>query len=377
MPEPLEFDQTLRRIRHLIQEGLESEGLAALDNLQPADKEEERKISYLWSWYYEQKEQWEEAARLLSYDSDANKIEEGWTEADHSERERRAMYLLLLGNAALDLAYFEDAIQHYMQCLRILELRRVRLPNVRVQTLKGLGTSYLMLGMYAAAIQSYEEALRVCQKEKLQQSHQLLIADLYYGLCDAHRQLGRFEQALRHGRGALDIYKELSNQEREGRIQNVLGRIAFQLRDYQAAADHYMESLSIALLVDKPWLQLINFASMAELLLTEERLEESKRYIQRAKKLAEQIGQVDHQYLGQMHMVHGQVIEAEADHAQGQEQCERLNAALSYYKEAEQHLNKTQDRKTRSELFGHLAQIYERLQKPEEALAYWKSALRA
>lgn len=374
MPELTLLEQALRRIRLLIEEGRESEGIAALDTLQPANEEEKKKVNYLYSWYYNRKERWEDAARSLSYQEDANTIEEGWIKADHSERERRAMYLLLLGNAALDLAYFEDAIQHYMQCLRILELRRVRLPNIRVQTLMGLGTSYLMLGMYAAATQSYEEAIRVCQKEKLQESHKVMIADLYYGLSDAHRQAGHFEQALLYGRRALEIYREVSNRPREGRIQNVLGRIAYQLGDFQAATNHYMESLSIAALEHMPWMQLINFAAMADLFLVEERLDDATRYILRAEQTAEQIGQVDHQYLGQMYMIHGQIIEAEALKMQGQEQCQRLKDALSYYQQAEGHFDKTQDRKSRSELFGHLAQVYEHLQRPAEALAYWKSA---
>jgi uncharacterized protein HemY len=73
----------------------------------------------------------------------------------------------------------------------------------------------------------------------------------------------------------------------EGRAQNMLGRICYQIREYYEAADHYLESLSIATLDNNQKMMMVNFTALADLRLAENRQEEAQRYCQRALEVAD------------------------------------------------------------------------------------------
>src|SRR5579863_4984168 len=104
------------------------------------------------------------------------------------------------------------------------------------------------------------------------------MADIYYGLSEAYRLTGDFGNARTRGNMALQVYEELSERYFVGRMYNLLGRIAFQLGESQLAAEHYMESLSIATLDNRPGMQMVNFVAIADLRLSENRLDEAQRY---------------------------------------------------------------------------------------------------
>ena len=376
MSEPEDFERTLRRIRHLIGEGQEEMVLEQLDALQTDDPQQQQEITYARAEYFTRKEQWEKAVQYLEplYDTRANEV--NWNDADHTERERRAYYLLWLGNAAVNVSRYQDASEHFTQCLKILEKRRVHLPTVRIKALCGQGMTCIMFGFYAVAIQNYQEALSVCTKEKLLERLRDDVADIYYGLSDAYRLSGDFDSAYTCGKTALQMYRDLHDRYMECRVQNLLGRIAFSLGEHRTAADDYMESLSIATLDNLPGMQLINFIAMADLRLAENRLDEAHRYCERAQEASIQ-KQDDHQICGMMYIVAGKIAQAEAKQAQGQERCFQLQEALAAYQKAEAHLTQTQAAAHLSELYGRMAETYEALEKPAEALAHWKLAFDA
>lgn len=362
------FEQTLYRIRLMIEEGQDQEALARLDAIRTDDPAEQREITYLRAWYYNRLEQWDEATRYLSPLYDPCDIEENWDEASHSERERRAFYLLWLGNAAVNLSHYADASHYFSQCLKVLQKRRVHLPRVRIKALYSLGTTSIVNGFYAAAIQHYEEALRLCLKEGEESD----LAHIYYGLCDAHRLSGNFDQAYAYGERALKFYREQANRYMEGRMQNLLGRICLQAGDRHSASDHYMEALSIATLDDQPGMKLINFVALAELRLDENRLDEAKRFCQRAQEVAASMK--DDHLFGMLYLVYSKVAQAQADQAQGEERYMHLRDALHFLERAKDHLSLTQANTHLSELYGRFAQVLEALGQPQEALVYWKSA---
>ena len=376
MSEPKDFEQTLRRIRHMLGEGQEEMVLEELDALKSDDPQQQQEITYTRAEYYTRKEQWEKAVQYLEPLYNTRAIEDDWNDADHTERERRAYYLLWLGNAAVNVSRYDDAAQHFTQCLKILEKRRVHLPTVRIKALCGQGMTCIMFGFYAVAIQNYQEALAVCSKEKLQERLREDVADIYYGLSDAYRLSGDFDSAYSCGKTALQMYGDLHDRYMECRVQNLLGRIAYQLGEHRTAADDYMESLSIATLDNLPGMQLINFIAMADLRLAENRLDEAQRYCERAQEASKQKHD-DHQICGMMYIVAGKIAQAEAKQAQGQEQCFQLQEALAAYQKAEAHLTQTQAATHLSELYGRLAETYEALEKPAEALAHWKLAFDA
>jgi tetratricopeptide (TPR) repeat protein len=351
-----------------MEEGQYDLALTALQHSQTNSPEQECQIAYLSAWCHILLEQWAEARYLLPGIYPQSSIEENWNDAKHSERERRAFYLLCLGNAAIHLNRFEEASKHYTQCLKILSERRVNLPQVRIKARSSLGMTCIMGGFYVMAIQHYEEALQLCKNIPEYED----LAEIYYGLCDANRLLGKFESAYTYGVKALDLYEKRGIRIMEGRIQNVLGRICYQMREYNEAADHYLESLSIATLDNNQKIKIVNFIALADLRLVEDRLEEAQRYCQRALEVAG--GLNDNYYLGLMYLTCGKVTLAESKQTEAEQHEILFSKARRLLEKAKELLSQTQASVLLGEVYGRIAQMLEQSGQPQEAISYWKTA---
>ena len=361
-------ERLIYRARLLIGEGRTDLALAVLEDTQTDGPEQQREIAYLYAWVHTELEHWTEALRFLSTLYAPGSIEENWNDANHSERERRAFYLLCLGNTAVNLSCHEEASQHYMQCLKVLSERRVHLPQVRIKANYALGMTCIMNGCYAMAIQHYEEALRLCKNDLDLED----LPDTYYGLSDAYRLLGNFVRAYNYAKMALGLYERRGERRKEERIRNLLGRICFQMGQYREATDHYMEALSIATLENSQTMQIINFTAMADVRLAENRLDEAKHYCERAQEVADRVN--DDDLCGMMYLVHGKVIQAEGEQAEGEQRQGIFEEARALYEKAKAHLSVTQASTLSAEAYSRLAQVLEKLGQSEEAISYWKTA---
>jgi tetratricopeptide (TPR) repeat protein len=368
MHEQSDTERLMYRARLLMEEGQNDLALATLGEIQTDDPEQERQIAYLSAWCHTRLEHWTEALRLLSPLYTPGNIEDNWNDVNHNERERRAFYLLCLGNAAVNLSRYEEASQHYTQCLKVLSERRVNLPKVRIKARYSLGMTCTMTGFYALAIQHYEEALRLCKNDL---DHEDL-PDMYYGLCDAYRLMGKFERAYTYGVKALELYEKRGERTKEGRIHNLLGRICYQMREYREATDHYMEALSIATLDNSQVMKMVNFTALADLRLAEERLDEAERYCQRALEVAG--GLNDHHLCGVMYLICGKVALAESEKAEGERHERLFKEARGLFEKAKEHLTQTQASTFLAEVYGRLAQVLEMSGQEQEAITYWKTA---
>jgi len=361
-------ERLIYRARLCMEEGRHDLALAALEEISSDNPEKRREIAYLSAWCHACLEHWNDALRLLSSLYTPSSIEDNWNDANHNERERRAFYLLCLGNAAVNLSRYEEAAQHYTQCLKMLSVRRAHLPKVNIRARYALGMTCIMTGFYAVAAQHYEEALRLCKNDP---DHEDL-PDIYYGLCDAHQLSGNFERARTYGQKALELYEKKGERAKEGRIHNLLGRICLQMHDYYAANDHYMEALSIATLDNSSDMMLVNFTAMADLRLAENRLDEAKRYCERAQEVA--LGLNDDHLCAMMYLVLGKITQAEGEAAEGEQRQGLLEQARAYFEQAKAHLTLTQSSTNLAEAYGRLAQILEMQGKHQEALFHWKAA---
>jgi len=368
MHEIPDSERSIYRARLWIEEGQYDLALTTLQHIQTDDPEQERQMAYLSAWCHTRLEHWAEAQCLISQLYTPGNIEESWNDAKHNERERRAFYLLCLGKAAINLNRFEEASQHYTQCLKLLSERRVNLPQVRINARYSLGMTCIMSGFYAMAIQHYEEALRLCQNNPDQED----LPEIYYGLCDANRLLGKFESAYTFGVKALELYEKRGMRTMEGRAQNMLGRICYQIREYDEAADHYLESISIATLDNNQKMKMVNFTALADLRLAENRQEEAQRYCQRALEVAD--GMHDNYYLGLMYLTCGKVTLAESEQAEGEQHEILFSNARRLFEKAKEHLSQTQSSVLLGEVYGRIAQMLEKSGQSQEAISYWKTA---
>ncbi len=368
MPEKPDIERSIYRAQLWMEEGQYDLALTTLQHIQTNNPEQERQIAYLSAWCYTLLEQWPEARCLLLHLYPPSSIEENWNDAKHNERERRAFYLLCLGNAAINLNRFEEASQHYTQCLKLLSERRVNLPQVRIKARYSLGMTCIMSGFYVMAIQHYEEALQLCKNIPEHED----LPEIYYGLCDANRLLGKFESAYLYGVKALKLYEKRGMRTIEGRVENVLGRICYQMREYNEAGDHYLESLSIATLDNNQKIKIVNFTALADLRLAEDRLEEAQRYCQRALEVAD--GLNDNYYLGLMYLTCGKVMLAESEQTEGEQHEILFSKARRLFERAKELLSQTQASVLLGEVYGRIAQMLEQSGQPQEAISYWKTA---
>jgi len=361
-------ERSIYRIQLWMEEGQYDLALTALQHLKTRNIDQTRLIIYISAWCHTLLEQWTEAQCLLNSLYPPSSIEANWNSTKHNERERRAFCLMCLGNTALVLNRFEEASQHYTQCLKLLNERRVNLPQVRIKTLNSLGLICITNGFYAMAIKHFEEALNLCKNVP---EHDVL-PEINYGLCDANRQLRRYETAYIYGVKALQLSKQKSMLTMESRMQHLLGKINYQQHEYEEAANHYLESLAIASQEHNQELKIANFTALADLLLAEDRLEEAKRYSQRALEIADVM--YNRYYLGLLYLTCGNVTLAEIEQTEEEQHNMLFSKARSFFEQAKESLAQTQECALLGEVNRSIAQMLEQSGQTQEALAYWKTA---
>jgi tetratricopeptide (TPR) repeat protein len=262
-------------------------------------------------------------------------------------------------------------MRHLTTCLKVLhhkELQRPDLQLLRIQAHYSLALTYNMRELYAAAIQHYEQALRLF----LYVDNDEELAHIYYGLCDTYRKSGQLSKARLAGEKALHLYERTTSRSLEGRMRNQLGRIALQEGNYQEASDYYTEALAIAASLDSVQMVMVNCAALADLRLAEGRLEEAKRYSQRAKEVS---NRSPNTFLcGLTYLVAGKVLMAEAGEVEGEQKRERLEEALGQFEMAHSQLSLTDAYSELAETFVWRAQASEALGRPQASLHLWKSA---
>lgn len=368
MPETAAINQLLHRAHLFITEGQEEEALATLERIQTEDVSQKREVAYLRAWCYTLCRRWDEAAQFL-LDPDITQENSSDIQAfGQTERRRRASYLLLLGNIAANLGRYEEATRHYSQCIKFLDERRMNIVSVRIKARCGLGTAYTQTGFYHVALSHYEDALRLCGDDA---GHPDL-PDICHGLCDTHRHMEHFDQAMEYGKKALKLYIDRNDKYMEGRIRNVLGRICYQKGDFQAASYYFTEALTLAMSVNRPGMIIVNLTALADVRLDEGLLDEAQRYCEHAFEYQDRA--LNNHMLGAMYIVGGKVAEARANQASGQEKQDLVQEAIARYKEAEGLLLPLQARVELSEVYGRLAQILETSGQQDQAIGYWKSA---
>jgi len=355
------------RVRLLLEEGQHATALADLESLRPTTDQQKRDVSYLLGWCYIQRKQWRDAVRELH---PLLTLAQATPPAELDallERERYVLLLLHLGVAAVNLSHYEDASQHFTQCLKVLHDRRVHLPTVRIKARYSLAMTSLMRGLYTPAIQQYEDALRLCRHYNNEEE----VPHIYHGLCIAYRYTGDFVKACVAGEDALQLYRQRQDRSHEARMHNILGRIQFLLGDFRKAADHYTESLAIATNYNGATLIMVDCAGLAELRLAEGRLEEARRYCQLAYETMARSEDVHMR--GCTLLTIGKVAREEGRQAYGERRITLLEEAASWFERANEQLEHTQAYPDRAEVYGCWAQTLEDLGRVGEAIERWRS----
>src|SRR5437868_6110286 len=371
MSENQDIQRLLLRARLFLEEGQRDKALMVLETIDTESQEQRQEVDYLLAWGYTLAKRSEDALRVLSPLPDL--AEDEGEQENRIDRGRLAQCFLRLGDTAVNLARYEDAAHHYTKCLKILQDKRIHLPLVQVKARYGLAMTHVMRELYAAAIQHYELALGLC----LYIDDDEIIGNIYYGLSHVYRRTGNLIKAQLAGEKALELYERSGNQHMEGVTHNLLGNVSTQLGDYRQASDHFTEALAIATSCDSTRMVMVNCAALANLRLAEGRLEEAKRYCQRAQEMSGRFQDKDGQLTGSTYLVTGKVTHAEAQRAEGEQRQKLLEETIKWFEKAKDKLAPTQSYADVAELYGRWAQVLEELGQFQEAILCWKSGYEA
>lgn len=355
-------DQLFHRIHLFIAEGQVDMALATLAHVSANNPRQENEIAYVRAWCATLSGNWDAAAAFLHPTREDTNLQV----LGQTERRRRIYYLLLLGQWANKLGYYEEATRHYTQCIRLLDERRMNILSVRIQARCGLGYAYTQLGFYAIALAHYEDA---CQLSGPESTHPDTL-DMYAGLCTAHRHLGHFEQALLYGEKALKLCTDQDNPDLAGRMHYLLGQAYYQMRSLTTATSHYTQALDLAKHVDQPECILNSLTALATVHLEAGQFEEAQRCYEQG--LVYQARISDARLVGALYIIGGKI--AEAGQQVGMSAQVAQEAALTCYQQAEVLLTSVEAKTELAEVYGRLAQLLEVSGRQNEALAYWKAA---
>jgi tetratricopeptide (TPR) repeat protein len=363
-------DNQFRRIHLLIGEGQIDEAQAALELIQPESQRERYEVAYLRAWCSAESNNWDEAARcLLVAGTDEAEVAEIQGQAQ-TERRRRAYYQVLLGNVAARLGHYEEGMRHYRRCIKFLDERRMNIPSLRVRALLAMGRLSGVMGLYDASLIHYEEALRLCSGSE---GHPDLPA-IYDGLCDMYRHKGNFARALECGRKALQLYTEREQVEQAGRVRTLLGRVCYQMRDFQGAGAYYTAALSQCMASGHLECVVQNMTALADLRREEGQLSEAWHYCEQAQEYAARLPQEASYLSGLAWIACGKVKQAKAEAASGERATDLFERSLSFYEKAVEVFKESNSRTALRETYQLLAQALEACGRQDRAIAYWKSA---
>jgi len=368
MTEPVTTELLFERAYLLIAEGHIENALATLDGIPAENEEQRREVAYLRAWCSMLGGRWDEAAQFVLPQEISGETVADIQELGRTERRRRPYYLLVMGDVAANLWRYEQAIQHYNQCIKLLDERRMNDLNRRIRALLGLGLCHLRTGYPANALEYYQQALRLCGNDTRQPN----LPHVYYGLSDTYRHLNDLERALDYGKRALNLYRERGDRHYVGRIRSLLGDIYRQMGDLPIANESYTEALALAMGTESIGAIFNCLTTLAEMRLQENKPEDAWRYCEMALDYSPKVPRP--YFLGKMYIVCGKVKEAQAKEAAGQEAQRNVEQAISYYQQAVETLKRTDARPELAEAYSLLAHLQEESGRQDQAIATWKSA---
>jgi len=361
----------LNRARLRIEEGQREEALFLLESIQPDNETERKEKAYLSGWCYMKMRRWDDALRILAPIPQL-------IEADGEGRVNRTklVYCLLrLGLSAINLGRWDDAVQHYTRCIKVLHDKNLQMPREQVKARYGLATAQLMRGMYADALQGYNDAITHSFSSDDDEER----GNIYYGLAYLYRKMGDLMNSRLAAVEALKYFGRVQSeysQHMVGETHNLLGKISFLLGDYREASDYYTLALAAAPASGRK-MSILNCTSLAAVRVAEKRFDDADYYCKLALGYLREVEENDDLLYGQAYLMFGKVAQAKAEDAENGRKEKFLEEAVAYFAQAQERLAVTQAYTEMAELYGLWGDTLEKLGKAEDAIRCWKSGYEA
>jgi tetratricopeptide (TPR) repeat protein len=323
-------------------------------------------LSYMQAWYAATQNQWETVAQHMSDFSGLlmNREEKETLLTQGSVRRRRPMLLLRLGEMAHMLHYPDEAMEHLRHCLRLLNERRMNVPEVRLMAHENLGRLALEMNRADQALQQFETASLLCRERE---PGPALYATILAGLCETQFCLKQYELALTSGKQALRLLQATTPPDCHESLLLLLSRISLALGENVSALEYVQNARRSAS-------QTRDAARVASILLVlaEIRKQEHQRQEARAncKEALSLLATIpEHPLYGSALFLSGKIAEAEwCSHPDE----DNIRDAQAYYEQALKLFTDRHDTAAITRVSRQLAQLLEAAGQPELALVHWK-----
>jgi tetratricopeptide (TPR) repeat protein len=137
---------------------------------------------------------------------------------------------------------YEQAIEHYLDCLAQINLLDLRDVPFKVKVLGNLGNAYCRIGDYEQGTMYHEQALALSAdvQDFLQMGQNYMSLSLIY------RDGGQLDRALDYSQRGLEIFESLENFRFLATLHVNIGIINADKGQWEEAAAHYREAIHIS-----------------------------------------------------------------------------------------------------------------------------------
>ena len=220
------------------------------------------------------------------------------------------------------------------------------------------GFAYRTKGYYELSIGSLLKALRIF--ELIGNSNRMGYTAQNIG--STLVQVGRLEAALMRNEASVTYFQQADNQRAMAQSLNNIGRLAYQLGDKFKAVNSHLSSIELARITEQEDVTLQNYWNLSRIYFGENQLDSARYWFDQTELLAARRNDA---------FVMGGVARYRSRMAI---QDQEMDRAARFFTSAKGHMTAYVDPQLREEALLELSDIAETLEKPGEALAYWKQA---
>jgi len=212
----------------------------------------------------------------------------------HQELQEEFDIALVFGNIGslyFNLGEYYKSLDYYDNALTIH--KKLNEQSYIALITGNIGGAYFYLGIYELALEYLQNALAIHTK----MGEKSLIASTIGNIGNVYLELQNYDDALEYIKRALSIVEEIGENIQIAHLLNVLGRTYSQIGNKTEAMEYYLKALQFSqeILYSKEKVASIHI-SIGELLHEQQQFSESIERLQIALKLAEEIGEKKNVY---------------------------------------------------------------------------------
>ena len=345
-----EVELELLEAQIAIRQGAVQQAITQLLNVSSKDLSQRQQVQlrYLLGWAYSQTAQLQEGESVLSEALQLIKDPDDYLSAQ---------ILNALGTVYASMHNYTQGLQAHQGSLELLQKHAPHDPFFLAQVYTNMGQHYTFLNRFELAIEMFQRALAATQEVATLENLQ----SAYWNMLEHEVATKSYPAAILYAYKYSQLQNQQASQRLRSEIYHYLGQ-AMLKEDGEKAYTFFENALNDASVLSDPLTVASVSMHMAEWFLTQNRLAEAEKYMERADSLVGQFGDT--------------IIGAETLIL-----CGRIDYVKQQYDDGDAHfanalkmLERLGRREDFSDQSAHYAQLLEERGASQEALVYFKQA---